>query len=65
VHVSSVRAFVERMRARSAAPVEYVELPGAHHDFDLYESIRSAAVNVAVESFIEQIARSPERMPAS
>jgi hypothetical protein len=31
-------------------------LPGAHHDFDLYESIRSAAINVAVESFIERIA---------
>jgi acetyl esterase/lipase len=49
-----VRQFVERMRAGSGAPVEYVELPGAHHDFDLYESIRSAAINVAVESFIER-----------
>jgi acetyl esterase/lipase len=51
---SKVREFVERMRAGSAAPVEYAELPGAHHDFDLYESIRSAAINVAVESFIER-----------
>jgi acetyl esterase/lipase len=49
-----VREFVERMRAGSAAPVEYVELPGAHHVFDLFESIRSAAINVAVESFIER-----------
>lgn len=54
--VSYVREFVDRMRAGSAAPVEYVELPGAHHDFDLYESIRSAAVNVAVESFIVRVA---------
>jgi acetyl esterase/lipase len=56
VPASYVRAFVERMRAGSAAAVEYVELPGAHHDFDLFESIRSAAINVAVESFIERVA---------
>jgi len=55
IPASVVRAFVERMRAGSAAPVEYAELPGAHHDFDLYESIRSAAVNVAVDSFIERV----------
>jgi acetyl esterase/lipase len=55
VRPSTVRAFVERVRAGSAAPVEYAELPGAHHDFDLFESIRSAAVSVAVESFIERI----------
>jgi acetyl esterase/lipase len=54
VPASDVREFVERMRACSGAPVEYVELPGAHHDFDLYESIRAAAINVAVESFIER-----------
>jgi hypothetical protein len=29
-----------------------VELPGGHHSFDLYESIRTNAVNVAVERFI-------------
>ena len=52
VLASAVREFAERMRAGSAAPVAYVELPGAHHSFDLFESIRSAAVNVAVESFI-------------
>ena len=58
VRACYVRAFVERMRAGSAAPVEYAELPGAHHDFDLYESIRAAAINVAVESFIERVADS-------
>ena len=65
VCASSVREFVERMRAGSAAPVEYVELPGAHHDFDLFESIRSAAINVAVESFIKRIGQSRDRMPMS
>lgn len=52
VRPSQARAFVERMRVGSSSSVEYVELPGGHHDFDLYESIRSNAVNVAVERFI-------------
>jgi hypothetical protein len=34
--------------------VRDVVLPGAHHDFDLYESIRSAAINLAVEAFVER-----------
>ena len=45
------RAFAERVRAVSSHPVLYAELPGAHHDFDMFESIRSAAVNQAVEQF--------------
>ncbi len=61
VRASYAREFVERMRAGSAAPVEYVELPGAHHDFDLYESIRAAAITVAVQSFIERVGRSRDR----
>jgi acetyl esterase/lipase len=52
VQPSRAREFVERMRVGSNRPVEYVELPGGHHDFDLYESIRSNAVSVAVERFI-------------
>jgi len=48
---SDVRAFVERVRAVSGHPVIYAELPGAHHDFDVYESIRSTAVSRAVEQF--------------
>jgi acetyl esterase/lipase len=49
---SDAREFAERMRAGSSCPVEYIELPGGHHDFDLYESIRSNAVNIAIERFI-------------
>ena len=59
VPVSDVRAFVERVRAVSSRPVIYAELPGAYHDFDLYESIRSAAVNQAVEQFTAQVSTSP------
>jgi acetyl esterase/lipase len=52
VSPSHAREFVERVSLGSPHPAEYVELPGAHHDFDLYESIRSSAVSVAVERFI-------------
>ena len=64
VPASSVREFVQRLRAGSAALVEYAELPGAHHDFDLYESIRSAAINVAVQSFIERVSQAQMRRSA-
>jgi len=56
IPVSDVRAFVERVRAVSSRPVLYAELPGAYHDFDLYESIRSAAVSKAVEQFTAKVA---------
>jgi acetyl esterase/lipase len=52
VSPSNARDFVERMRAGSSHLVVYIELPGGHHDFDLYESIRSNAVSIAVERFI-------------
>ena len=59
IPAADVRAFAERLRAVSGRPVRYTELPGAHHDFDLYESIRSAAVNQAVEQFAAKWASSP------
>ena len=48
---SGARAFVAGVRAVSSHPVIYAELPGAHHDFDMFESIRAAAVSQAVEQF--------------
>ena len=59
IPVADVRAFVQRLRAASSRPVSYAELPGAHHDFDMYESIRSAAVSKAVEQFIARVSTSP------
>ena len=50
---------MQRVRAVSSRPVSYAELPGAHHDFDMYESIRSAAVNKAVEQFAARVSASP------
>src|SRR4029077_3008490 len=61
VRPSDAREFVERMRVSSSVPVEYVELPGGHHDFDLYESIRSNAISIAVERFIIRSGREGTR----
>jgi acetyl esterase/lipase len=52
VPASAARAFADRMRAGSSCPAQYVELPGGHHDFDFYESIRASAVSTAIERFI-------------
>jgi acetyl esterase/lipase len=54
---SDAPAFVQRARAVSASPVSYAELPGAHHGFDMFESIRSAAVNEAAEQFTANVGR--------
>ena len=59
ISAADVRAFVERVRAVSGRPVSYAELPGAHHNFYMYESIRSAAVNKAVEQFAARVSASP------
>lgn len=55
VPAADVRTFADRTRTASTNEVRYAELPGAHHTFDLFESIRSAAVNEAAESFITQL----------
>jgi acetyl esterase/lipase len=57
VPAAAAHAFADRARAVSAHPVRYAELPGAHHDFDLRESIRSAAVCTAVGQFTAEIAQ--------
>ncbi len=48
-----------RLRAVSRHPVSYAQLPGAHHDFDMYESIRAAAVSTAVDQFAARVSASP------
>ena len=53
VRPSHARAFVERVRAASTHPAEYIELPGGHHDFDLYESRRANPISIAGERVIK------------
>jgi acetyl esterase/lipase len=49
--VAGARLFAAQLRAESAEPVVYAELPGAQHVWDLAHSIRSDTVVNAVEAF--------------
>jgi acetyl esterase/lipase len=53
VEVAEARAFVERLREVSHAPVAYTELTGTHHAFDVFPSVRSQASVRAVEQFLD------------
>jgi len=46
------RRFATRLRARSSAPVAYVEMHGAHHALDVLSSTRAVHVVQAVERFL-------------
>ncbi len=50
--VEEARAFVERLRATSTAPVFYAEIPGAQHAFDVFPSIRTEIVLTGVRRFL-------------
>jgi acetyl esterase/lipase len=50
--VEVAREFVRRLRATSTAPVAYVELAGAHHAFDIFNSIRTLQSVAGVEQFL-------------
>ena len=49
------RTFVERLRAASRAAVVHAELPGAQHAFEIFPSVRSIHVVLAVERFLDYI----------
>ena len=64
VAVNQARDFVDRFRA--VAPkrtMVYLELPGAQHTFDLYNSFRFHAVIHAAEAFLECITVQDYRHP--
>ena len=50
--IEEARAFVDMLRAVSKEPVVYVELPGAHHAFDVFQSIRALHTVAAVDLFL-------------
>ena len=51
----TAREFVQRLRTVSRAPVLYAELPGTHHGFDVFPSVRTIHVVSAVERFFDYI----------
>lgn len=63
--VEEARAFVDALRAASAEPVVYVELPGAHHAFEVFQSIRSMHTVAAVDLFLTWLLTThpPRRVP--
>jgi acetyl esterase/lipase len=55
IPVVGARAFVERLRAISRAPVGYVELPGAQHGFDMTDGASTAPAVAAISLFLSEI----------
>jgi acetyl esterase/lipase len=51
--VEDARYFAERLRAVSAQPVVYAELPGAQHAWDVFRSVRAMESVQAVTRFLE------------
>ncbi len=51
--VAEGRVFTEKLRALSAEPVVYAELPGAEHAFDVVHSLRTEQTVSAVHRFLE------------
>ncbi|MFI6938280.1 alpha/beta hydrolase [Streptomyces sp. NPDC050418] len=51
VPTQNPKALVTALRAVSAAPVVYVEMPGGHHAFDLFHSFRFEALINGIEDF--------------
>jgi acetyl esterase/lipase len=58
IPVAQARAFVERLRASSRACVGYLELPGAHHGFDMIDGARTASAVTVIGLFLNEIHRS-------
>lgn len=53
--IDGVRAQVDRLRDVSTSPVVYAELPGGHHSFDLYHSLRFETVVDGIEVFAASV----------
>jgi acetyl esterase/lipase len=64
VSVDDARAFTERFRIRApGSPLVYLELPGAQHTFDLYNSVRFHAVVDAAALFTAWVTDWGRRTP--
>jgi acetyl esterase/lipase len=59
VPVEEARHFVSLLRAVSTEPVVYGELPGAHHAFDVFASIRCLAAVERIERFATWVLSQP------
>lgn len=64
VPVEVARQFVDALRAVSAAPVAYTELPLAQHAFDVLASPRCSATTAGVIAFLDAVRAAPGAKPA-
>jgi acetyl esterase/lipase len=58
IPVAQARAFVERLRGVSRSTVGYLELPGAHHGFDMTDGSRTLSAATVIRLFLNEIHRS-------
>ncbi len=54
-HIETARRFVDHLRAGSANPVVFAELPRGQHAFDLFRSQRFEAVVDGIEAFAARV----------
>ncbi|HYL50607.1 MAG TPA: alpha/beta hydrolase [Acidimicrobiia bacterium] len=62
--VEEARAFVEKLRATSRKAVVYVELKGAHHAFEVFNSIRAMHAIAGVDLYLAWLLRAEPSDPA-
>jgi len=55
IPVEQARIFVERMRAASRSTVGYLELPGAHHGFDMTDGARTRSAATVIGLFLNEV----------
>ncbi len=64
--IEVAREFARRLKAVSNEPVVFVELRGAHHAFEVFNSIRTLYSIAGVETFLQWVlSETPSAVPAS
>jgi acetyl esterase/lipase len=61
--LSMARRFAETLREKSTQSVSFAEIPGAHHAFESFHSLRAQQVVHAVERFLTYIYSEHRRQP--
>ena len=65
IPVQWARQFAAALRAISHAPVELVELPGAQHAFDHFQTLRSAPLAAAIQAFTARTRHQDQPRPTT
>jgi acetyl esterase/lipase len=58
VPIAEARAFAARLRAQSASPVVFLELPGTQHAFEIFHSVRCETVVRGAHRFLSAVHQS-------